>query len=115
MIATPIDGKILTEGRGEGYSTVIRRILLAMDALHIEKREGDLHPDSIIELMKFTNFGSEADSSIEIIPSSALNFIRNALTYNLGEEILQLIDNEQPRKGSKGNKKKTGFHPKHAH
>ncbi len=112
MIAAPIDGKIHTEGRGEGYSTVIRRILLAMDALHIEKRESDLHHDTIIELIKFTNFGSEADSKTDIIPSSALNFIRNALTYNLGEEILELINNEQPRKASKGQKKKTGFHPR---
>lgn len=112
MIATPIDGKIHTEGRGEGYSTVIRRILLAMDALHLEKRESDLHSDTIIELIKFTNFGSEADSNTDVIPSSALNFIRNALTYNLGEEILQLINNEQSRKASKGQKKKTGFHPR---
>ncbi len=112
-IAVPVDGKILTEGQGEGYSTVIRRIVLAMNALAIEKRESDLHPDTIIELIRFTNFGSEADSNIEIIPSSALNFIRKALTYNLGEEILQLINNEQPRKAIKGqNKKKPGFHPR---
>jgi hypothetical protein len=112
MISTPLDGKILTEGRGEGYSTVIRRIIIAMDALHLEKRESDLHPDTILEFIKFTNFGSEADSSTDIIPSSALNFIRNALRYNLGEEILELINNEQPRKASNGHKKKTGFHPK---
>jgi hypothetical protein len=87
-----------TLGKGEGASTVIGRILIVMQNMH----EEDLDPSTSLEVWHFTNSGQSVECTIDVIPNSALNFLRYTLRYGLRNEVLGLVRNENA-KGKKIN------------